>query len=163
MDRVKKRPADVRLWRVPRLLAMLVIAFGVYTFFMPMLILTTHVLGRAEWSSFHMALEVHSGRLPANRPWIELTAVEDAFVYLLMLTALALALFPWGQNALYHVSLVGSIVSALATRNATHHLAEFVTGSPDVRAKFGPAMYLLPLTMLALFLLARSHRVADRS
>jgi hypothetical protein len=161
MDPVKNRLPGARLWRVPRLLAMLVIAFGVYTFFMPMLILTTPVLGRAEWSSFHMALEVHSGRLPANH-WIELTAVEDAFVYLLMVTALALSLFPWGQNALYHVSLVGSIVSALATRNATRHLAEFVTGSPDVRATFGPAMYMLPLTMLALFLLARGARVADR-
>jgi hypothetical protein len=140
----------------------LVIAFGVYTFFMPMLILTTPVLGRAEWSPFHMALEVYHGRLPANRHWIELTAVEDAFVYVLMVTAQALSLLPWGQNALYHVSIVGLIVSALATRNATRHLAEFVTGSPDVRATFGPAMYMLPLTMLALFLLARGARVADR-
>jgi hypothetical protein len=142
-----------------------VIAFGIYTFFVTLVSLKPPVLGRTEWSAFDMALEVRSGRLPADRHWIELPVVEDTLVYLLIMTSFVMLLLPSGRKLLYHLSTVGLIISALATRNATRHFTEFVTGSSSVYwnggARFGPAMYLLPLTMLALFLVSRVSRVTD--
>jgi hypothetical protein len=163
MDRIRSRPSESQSWRGRRPLAALAIAFGVYTFFMPLISLKTPALGRAEWSAFNMALEVRNGRLPADRRWIELPVVEDALMYLLMMTACVMLLLPRGRNVLSRQH--GRIISALATRNATRHFVEFVTGSSNLYwnggATFGPAIYLLPLTMLALFLVSRISRVTD--
>lgn len=140
-------------------------AFGVYTFFVTMVRIKSPVFGRTEWSFFNMVLEVNNVRLPVDRRWIELPVLEDTFVYVLIMTAFVTLLVPSGRKLLYHLSTVGLIISTLATRNATRHFAEFVTGSSrsswDGEARFGPAMYLLPLTMLALFLVSRGSRSTD--
>jgi hypothetical protein len=145
MDELPSRSITAPSWGGKRPLAALVIAFGIYTFFTPLVILKTPVLGRTEWSAFHMALEVRNDRLPADRHWIELNAVEDTLVYLLLLAALMLLVLPRGQKPLYHVGLVGLIISVLAMRNATRHFSDFVTGSPGIYwnggASLGPAVY----------------------
>jgi hypothetical protein len=166
MDLFKDRSSRLPSWQGRRPIAALLIAFGIYTFFITLVSLRSPVLGRTEWSAFNMTLEVRKGRLPADRHWIELPVLEDTLVYLMLMIALVMLLLPGGRKPLYHLSTVGLIISTLATRNATRHCASFVTGSSSIAwkggAKFGPAMYLLPLTMLALFLVSRG-RVTDEA
>ncbi len=141
-----------------RVVAILVIAFGLYSFFLPMLVLKKPVLGRTEWTPFAMAEEVHNGRLPVDKHWIELPAVEDAISYVLLLLALLAVIIPGGASAFRAIALLGFCLSAVATRRAVSHYSYFLTGSYDTYyrggASWGPALYLLPISMVLLAIIA---------
>jgi len=142
-------------------LAILVIALGITTFFLPMVVVDPPVLNRTEWSPLHIAAGVLSRQLPVPHGSFDPGLLEIALIYGLMIASLA-ALLPSGPpDALLIISIIGSLVSSLANRwHSTFRwtllpgqVYEILAGNAHIQEwhmRVGPAWWILPWIMPAL-------------
>jgi len=96
-----------------RRLAFLVCALGVYTFFLPMVILNPPLLGRTEWSPLNMAVNIYLGNFPVRRGRFDETLIEIGVIYLLILFSLIVMWLPGRPEILFSTSSFGVVLSFL--------------------------------------------------
>src|SRR5215469_16946145 len=71
------------LGRERKRLAFFVIAIGLGTFFLPMVILNPPLLNGAQWSPYRIASAVNAGALPVPKEHFDEALLEIALLYLL--------------------------------------------------------------------------------
>ncbi len=77
-----------------RQLAVVVIAIGLSTFFLPMVILDSPIMNRTEWSAWDIASNVCRHTLPVSSGHFDEGLLEIALLYILMVLALAALYLP---------------------------------------------------------------------
>jgi hypothetical protein len=158
--------------------ALLVIALGLATFFLPLVTVDPPVLNTTHWSPFDIVRQMYEGNLPApvcercGEPWVRALASLPApvtAIYLLMLAALLPLLSPYATNTLAAISIFGGMGSLYLWRDpiASDFERTFYGHLSDVRhVHYGLLQLALLGTMGALFLIARndeSARISGRS
>jgi hypothetical protein len=91
-------------------LALLVIAIGICTFFLPMVILDTPLLNRTEWSALNIVSKVYEHKLPVQGGRLDEGLIEIALIYLLMPFALMALYLPGPPKALMVISGIGFVL-----------------------------------------------------
>jgi len=153
------------LGRERKRLAFFVIAIGLGTFFLPMVILNPPLLDRAQWSPFHIASAVNAGALPVPKGHFDEALLEIALLYLLMILALVAVFFRNASKPLTAISTVGFIVSVMAKFWRLGFLYTFgwYYWEPS-RMKIGLAWRILPWIMpILLALCLASKGINDKS
>ncbi len=102
------------LGRNRRVLALLIIAIGVYSFFTTMVVVEPPIVNLARWSALDITLRVYDGRLPAPGGGFDEGLLEIAFIYVLMMLAVAALCVPGRPRALLVISSIGFVPSLLA-------------------------------------------------
>jgi hypothetical protein len=132
-------------------LALLVIAIGIYTFLVPMVVLDPPVLNRTEWSALNIASNIYERQLPVPGGSIDEGLIEIALTYLLMPFALMALYLPGPPKALKVTSGIGFVLGSLA--RFWHHAFMYTFGweyfGPE-HMRRGPAWWILPWIMPAL-------------
>lgn len=90
--------------------ASLLIALGLCSFFLPMVILDSPVLNRTEWSALNIASKVYDGKLPTPGGSFDLGLIEVAMIYMLMPFALVAIYRPGPPKALKIISWTGVVL-----------------------------------------------------
>jgi hypothetical protein len=158
----------------PRLSALLVIALGLATFFLPLINVDPPVLNTIRWSAFDIVQQMYQGNLhapvcercgePAVRALVALPFLVTA-IYLLMVVALFPLVSPYAMNTLAVISALGGIGSLYLRRNATARDFErtFYGHWSDVRhVHYGLLQLALLGIMGTLFLIAINGDTACR-
>jgi hypothetical protein len=102
---------EVRFGPRRKLLALIVIAVGMLTFFLPLVTTNPAVLGKTQWSGFDILSHVYQRELLPSRVELVLFPGYFAIVYLLMVFALFVVYFFQSQRALVHIAVVGIILA----------------------------------------------------
>jgi hypothetical protein len=144
-------------------LAVWVIAIGITTFFLPMVVVDPPVLNRTEWSPLHIAAGVLTGKLPVPHGSLDPRLLGIALIYGLMIAFLAALLLRDSPKALPIISIIGCLVSSSASRwRVTFRWTFFpyfgqvhaiLAGNAHVHEwhlRVGPAWWILPWIMPAL-------------
>ena len=97
-----------------RRFALLVIAMGIYTFFVPLIIVDPPVLNRTEWSALNIASTIYERKLPVPGGRFDVGLLQIALVYVLMLPALITLYLPGPPRALMVISTIGFAFSSFA-------------------------------------------------
>jgi hypothetical protein len=149
-----------RLGRERKRLASFVIAIGLGTFFLPIVILNPPLLNRAQWSPFHIASGVNAGTLPVPKGHVDEALVEIALLYVLMILALVAVFFRNASKPLTAISTVGFIVSVMAKFWRLGFLYTFGWGYWEPgRMKIGLAWWILPWIMPVLLALCFAEKL----
>lgn len=163
--------------RAQKFNALLVIAIGLYTFFLPLVTINPPVLGRARWSAMHIAWETWQGKLPepsgSHLPRfldfaLSYTSLGGiALAYLLLLVALATVFSPGYQKALKLTSLIGLAAVGMAFKFALSDFARLFFGIRRTTVEwngdigYGAAMYAILGVMAALLLVSMTAASLD--
>jgi hypothetical protein len=75
-------------------LALLVIAIGIYTFFVPMVVLDPPLLNRTEWSALNISSNVYERTLPVRGGHFDEGLIDIALIYVLMAVAVVAVYLP---------------------------------------------------------------------
>ena len=150
----------------PRASALLVIALGLLTFFLPLITVDPPVLDTTHWSAFNIVLQMYRGNLhapacercgvPLVRAFVALPAPVTA-IYLLMLVALVPLSVPYAMNTVAAISGLGGIASLYLWRPGTAWAFEatfYGHWSRVARVHYGLLQLALLGVMAALFLIA---------
>jgi len=132
-------------------LALLVIAIGLCTSGLPLIILDPPVQNRTGWSALDIASNVYQGNLPVAKGHFDEGLIEIALIYLLMPVALMAIYLPGPPKALKAISGIGFVLSSLAKFWRFGFLETFgweYWGPGHLRS--GPAWWILPWIMPAL-------------
>ncbi len=150
----------------PRLRALLVIALGFLTFFLPLVTVDPPVLGTTHWSAFNIVCQMHEGNLHApacercGEPFVRALVALPFLVtlmYALMIAALLPLSVPYAMNTLAAISGLGVAGSLYLWRNATAWAFEdtFYGRWSSVRhVHYGSLQLALFGVMVVLFLIA---------
>lgn len=133
-------------------LALLVIAIGICTFFMPMVILDPPVMNRTEWSALDIALKIYERKLPVPEGQFDDQLLQIALIYVLMVFALVALYLPGPPKALMVISTIGFAFSYVANWwTSTFHWTFGYYGHMQTwHMSRGPAWWILPWIMPSL-------------
>src|SRR5215470_10110117 len=139
-----------------RALALVVVMFGLCTFFAPLARTEPSVLGRTEWSGFNLTEQVASGNLGFSPVAFDVTAT-----YLLMLTAMFVLFLPRPRKVLLIIGLLGAVCSGWALEMGHDSLFHWFirTGGTlkILKVSYAPAMYAIEIVMSGLLLISVSE------
>lgn len=143
-----------------KLLALLVIAIGVCTFFLPMVSLKPPLLNRTEWSALNIVSHVYERKLPVPGGRLDEGLIEIGLTYLLLPFALIATYLPGPPRALKVISGIGFVCGSLArfwehTFMNTFGWEYFAPG----HMTHGPAWWILPWIMPALLAICFAKRL----
>lgn len=102
------------LGRRRKRLCLSVIAFGLCTFFLPMVILHPAVMGRTEWSPWDIAQNIYVRKLPVSGGMFDDGLLQIATIYVLMLFALVALYIPGPPHSLRVIGGIGFALSVVA-------------------------------------------------
>ena len=140
----------------------MVIAIGLYTFFVPLAIVEPPVMNRTDWSALNIALNVCWRKLPVPGGRFDEGLIEIALIYLLMPFALVALYLPGPPTALKVVSGIGSILGSLAKFwkfAFVQTFFGFFGHTVNWHVRFGPASWALPWVMPLLFAICIAGRL----
>ena len=163
--------SPVRLFGLSqRASALLVIAIGLLTFFLPLITVDPPVLDTTHWSAFDIVRQMYRGNLhappcercgvPLVRAFVALPAPVTA-IYLMLVVALVPLLVPYAMNTVAAISGLGGIASLYLWRRGTAWAFEdtFYGHWSDLRHVHYAWLQLALLgVMVALFLIAKGDR-----
>jgi hypothetical protein len=134
-------------------LAFVVAAFGLGTFFMPLARAEPSVFGRSEWSSRDILSAMYAGQLRHS-----LVALDVIATYVLMLFAIAGLFLPRPRKTLLIIGVLGIICSSWALQMGHWGLFHWFTKSAGsltaVTVTYAPAMYAIEAVMSMLMLIS---------
>jgi hypothetical protein len=152
----------------PRSSALLVIGFGLLTFFLPLVTVDPPVLAATHWSAFDIVRQMYLGNLhspacercgePLVRALVALPAPVTA-IYIMMVVALMPLSVPYAMNTVAAISGLGGIASLYLSRPGTGWAFEdtfYGHWSYVQHVHYGLLQLALLTVMAALFLIARS-------
>ncbi len=170
MSRTRLVPLGKRRKR----LALLVLALGIGTFFLPMVVVDPPILNRAEWSPLDIAAAVWSRKLPVPHGSFDPGLLEIALIYALMIASLAALFLPRSPKVLPIISIVGSLLSWLSRWwNVTfrwtffpyfgqvHEILAWNAHIKEWHMRVGPAWWILPWIVPALLALCFAKDLDD--
>lgn len=93
-----------------RLLALVVVAFGMGTFFQPLILTNPAVMGRSRWSAWTIARELHAGHLPHSATQgVGYIPPDVALTYVALLLALGAICFVPAPRLLAAIAFFGGV------------------------------------------------------
>jgi hypothetical protein len=97
-------------------------AIGLWTFFLPMVILEPPVYAKTNWSPLDIAVNFYNRKLPVPGGMFDEGVAEIGMIYLLTIFALVAVFIPGPPNVLRVISSIGFGLSSLAKWwNSTFH------------------------------------------
>jgi hypothetical protein len=137
-----------------RALGFVVTAFGLGTFFVPLVRCSPSFLGRTDWSGRDVVSAVYAGQLRSSA-----VALDVIATYLLFLAAAATLSLPRPRKPLLFIGILGIICSSWALQMGHFNLFDwFVRSAGDTLTKlnvtYAPAMYAIEIVMSALLLIS---------
>lgn len=160
--RAGRRGPMTPLGRRRRQLASLVIAIGLYTFFVPLVTIDPPVLGRTQWSALNIASEIYRRKLPVPEGRFDPGLTEITLIYVFMAFSVAALGFSRAQEALRVIALFGTVLSSLAKWWGNSFVWTFFGYFGPIanwRVRPGPAWYVLPFVMPVLLLISLVGRL----
>jgi hypothetical protein len=133
--------------------ALLLIAAGLCSFFVPLVRINPSVLGRSQWSALNIASEIHKHNLPVAGGDIDINLIFLALVYALMAAALVILCFSSSATALKIISGMGVVLSFSRYWHSSFESTLFGFHMRGSSIKYGPAMYVFPWVMLGLLII----------
>jgi hypothetical protein len=159
-------PKNQSVSRDGRVVALLIIAFGILTFFVPLITVDPPVAGATHWSAFDIVLQMYKGSLPSpicercGEPLVRsLIALpfEITLIYLLMAAALIPLSVPYASKAVATIAALGTAGGLYLSRFATRWAMEetfYGRWSRVQHVHYGALQLALILIMAALFLVS---------
>ena len=140
-------------------MAFVVLVLGMMTPFGTLVNVNPPVMGRSQWTSWQILLEVYRGKLPVREGSFDLGLIEIAGTYLLIALSLAALLFSRPQKVFKVTGGIGIFLSYGARWWHMTFVSTFYgyfghTESWHITA--GPACYVLPLIMPVLLFITLS-------
>ena len=150
MSRVPSKPFGGE----PKRLALFVVAVGLCTFLLPLVILNPPFMNRSQWTPFDIASAVCTGQLPVAKGHFDEVLIEVALIYGLMPFALIAVLWSRAPRILTLISTVGSIAASTGKfwRHGFLDIFGWDYWEPG-RMKIGLAWWILPWIMPVLLAL----------
>jgi len=155
---------ELRFGLTRKLLALIVIALGILTFFLPLVSVNPPVMSQTDWSAFDIVSFVSQGDLVRSSSDLQLFPVEIAIVYSLLLIAFYVVSIARSQRRLLHIGVVGIglILYGWSRAANTFEVALYrnypaTEISPGQHVMFGDLMAAQLLVIGALLFLATSE------
>jgi hypothetical protein len=98
---------ELRFGLMRKLLALIVLAFAIFSFFLPLVSVTPPVMNQAEWSLLDLTSYVYQARLVRSTSDLLNFPVEFALAYLLVPLAFYVVTVSRSQRRLIHIGVLG--------------------------------------------------------